>query len=280
MRVIETKQVISIVRDLAIEACCNLKGDLIDALEKAFKDEESPMGKEIISTLLENAEYARKEQVPCCQDTGVAVVYIEIGQEVCWEGQSLLDAVNEGIRQGYREGYLRKSVAKDPIIRENSNDNTPTILYTEIVPGDKVEITVLPKGFGSENMNRLIMLKPADGVEGIKDFVIETVKLAGGKACPPLVVGVGIGGTTDKAAQMAKKAVLRPIGERNKEAHVSELENELLLRINNLGIGPLGVGGRVTALDVHIEIYATHIAGLPVAVNLQCHANRHATAVL
>lgn len=280
MRIINTSEVIPIIKRLAMKACYELDDNVMDSFRKAYNEEKSPLGKEIISTLIENANLAKKEQIACCQDTGVTVVYLYIGQEVCWEGQPLSDAVNEGVRQGYKDGYLRKSVLSDPILRENSNDNTPAVLYTEIVPGDKVTIKVLPKGAGSENMSRLQMLIPADGVEGIKRFVLETIELAGGKACPPLIVGVGIGGTMDKAAMLAKESLQRPIGNKNKADHLATLEEELLIEINNTGIGPLGIGGLVTALDVHVETYPCHIASLPVAVNIQCHASRHATEIL
>jgi fumarate hydratase subunit alpha len=280
MRIINTSEVIPIIKRLAMKACYELDDNVMDSFRKAYNEEKSPLGKEIISTLIENANLAKKEQIACCQDTGVTVVYLYIGQEVCWEGQPLFDAVNEGVRQGYKDGYLRKSVLSDPILRENSNDNTPAVLYTEIVPGDKVTIKVLPKGAGSENMSRLQMLIPADGVEGIKRFVLETIELAGGKACPPLIVGVGIGGTMDKAAMLAKESLQRPIGDKNKADHLATLEEELLIEINNTGIGPLGIGGLVTALDVHVETYPCHIASLPVAVNIQCHASRHATEML
>ena len=280
MRIINTSEVIQIIKRLAMKACYELDDNVMDSFRKAYNEEKSPLGKEIISTLIENANLAKKEQIACCQDTGVTVVYLYIGQEVCWEGQPLFDAVNEGVRQGYKDGYLRKSVLSDPILRENSNDNTPAVLYTEIVPGDKVTIKVLPKGAGSENMSRLQMLIPADGVEGIKRFVLETIELAGGKACPPLIVGVGIGGTMDKAAMLAKESLQRPIGDKNKADHLATLEEELLIEINNTGIGPLGIGGLVTALDVHVETYPCHIASLPVAVNIQCHASRHATEML
>lgn len=280
MRIINTKEIVPIIKDLVKKACYELDDNVIKSLKKAYEKEESPLGKEILNTLIENALIAKKEQIACCQDTGVTVVHMEIGQEVAWEGECLSKQVNEGVRQGYVEGYLRKSVVKDPITRINTRDNTPAVLHTEIIPGDKVFITVLPKGAGSENMSRLAMLTPADGVEGIKRFVIETVECAGGKACPPLVVGVGIGGTMDKAAWLSKKALVRPIGDKNEQVHLAKLEKQLTKDINDLGIGPLGLGGRITALDVHIETYPCHIASLPVAVNLQCHASRHATFVL
>ncbi len=280
MRIIHTEDLIPVIKNLAQKACFELDENLISSLNQSFDREESPLGKEIIATLLENAKYASEEQIPCCQDTGVAVVYLEIGQEVSWQGEPLACCVNEGIRQGYKEGYLRNSVVDDPILRINTNDNTPAVIHTEIIPGDKVRITVMPKGFGSENMNRAVMLTPADGVEGIKKFVIDTVRLAGGKACPPLVIGVGLGGTTEVSTWLAKKSLLRPIGAKNAAPHLAKLEEELKSDINDLGIGPLGLGGRITALDVHVEAFATHIAGLPVAVNLQCHASRHASVIL
>jgi len=280
VRIINTSEVVPVIKELVKKACYELDENFIESLQDAFKKEESPLGKEIINTLLQNAEFAKNESVPCCQDTGVTIIHMEIGQEVSWEGNLLFDEVNEGVRQGYIEGYLRKSIVSDPILRVNTNDNTPAVLHTEIVSGHEVKITVMPKGAGSENMSRLTMLTPAHGVEGIKQFVIETVELAGGKACPPLVVGVGIGGTMDKTAWLAKKALKRPIGDRNNEKHLADLELELKESINNLGIGPLGVGGRMTALDVHIETYPCHIASLPVAVNLQCHSNRHAVAII
>jgi len=227
MRIINTSEVVPVIKELVQKACYELDENLIESLQEAFKKEESPLGKEIINTLLENAEFAKNEAVPCCQDTGVTIIHMEIGQEVAWEGKLLFDEVNEGVRQGYIEGYLRKSVVSDPILRVNTNDNTPAVLHTEIVAGHEVKITVMPKGAGSENMSRLAMLTPADGIEGIKQFVIETVTLAGGKACPPLVVGVGIGGTMDKTAWLAKKALKRPIGDRNIMKHLSDLELEL-----------------------------------------------------
>lgn len=280
MRIVNTGEVTPIIKRLAKKACYELDDNLIKSFQKAYNEEQSPLGKEIISTLIENSNLAKKEQIACCQDTGITVVYMYIGQEVCWEGEPLLNAVNEGVKQGYVEGYLRKSVLGDPILRENTNDNTPAVLYTEVVPGDKITIKVLPKGAGSENMSRLQMLIPADGVGGIKKFVLETIELAGGKACPPLIVGVGIGGTMDKAAMIAKESLQRPIGDKNKKPHIASLEEELLKEINDTGIGPLGIGGLVTALDVHIETYPCHIASLPVAVNIQCHASRHATEIL
>ncbi|AOY75424.1 fumarate hydratase [Clostridium formicaceticum] len=280
MRIIDTKEVIPIIKNLCKKACYALDEDFIEVLKASFEKEESPLGKEILESLIENAIYAKKEQVACCQDTGITIVHMEIGQEVTWEGIPLIDAINEGVRQGYVEGYLRKSVVQDPILRKNTGDNTPAVVRTEIVAGDQVKVTIMPKGAGSENMSRLKMLTPADGIKGIKEFVIETIELAGGKACPPYIVGIGIGGTMDLAAWLAKKSLERPIGDRNKAEHLAALEIELRDIINDLGLGPLGLGGRVTALDVHIEAYACHIASLPIAVNLQCHANRHAVVTI
>ncbi|SET75101.1 fumarate hydratase subunit alpha [Natronincola peptidivorans] len=280
MRIINTDEIVSIIKELCKKACYELDSDFIETLKTSLKEEESKLGKEILDALIENAEYAKEKQVACCQDTGVTVVHMEIGQEVAWEGRPLKEAINEGVRQGYKEGYLRKSVVKDPIIRENTGDNTPAIIKTEIVPGNQVKITVMPKGAGSENMSRLQMLTPADGIEGIKKFVLETIELAGGKACPPLIVGVGIGGTMDYAAWLAKKALQRPVGDESPQEHLKALEKDLKVAINDLGIGPLGLGGLVTALDVHIEAYPCHIASLPVAVNIQCHASRHAAITI
>ena len=280
MRIINTKELIPVISELCQKASYELNDDLIQAYGDALKKEESPLGKQVMNILIENAEYAKKMQIPCCQDTGVAVVYMEIGQEVAWEGGSLIDAVNEGVREGYLKGYLRISVIKDPIIRINTNDNTPAVIHTEIVQGNKVTITVMPKGFGSENQNQLKMLTPAEGVEGFINFVKDVVNEGAAKSCPPLVIGVGIGGTTEKAALLAKKALRRKIGQRHPDEYISELEKRLLLEINNSGIGPLGLGGRITALDVFIEKFATHIAGFPVAVNLQCHANRYASITI
>jgi fumarate hydratase subunit alpha len=233
-----------------------------------------------LDLLIKNAEYAKKEQIACCHDTGTCVVIMEIGQEVSWEGPSLIDQINEGVRKGYKEGYLRNSIVRDPLDRVNTNDNTPAVIHTEIVEGDQVSITVMPKGGGSENMGSFTTLVPSEGIEGVKKFVLETIMQAGGKTCPPIIVGVGVGGTMDKAAWIAKKALLRPIGERNSKPLYATLEEELLEAINDTGIGTLGMGGTVTALDVHIDYYPCHITALPVAVNLQCHASRHASAVI
>jgi len=252
----------------------------MNALENAYEKEESPYGKETLLLLLDNAKLASKEEMPVCHDTGMAVVMMEIGEQISWIGKPLEEAVNDGVRKGYTEGYLRKSVYLDPLNRVNSNDNTPCVLHTDIIPGDKVKITVMPKGGGSENMGTFKNLVPADGYEGVKKFILESVFNAGGKACPPIVVGVGIGGTMDKTTLIAKQALLRPIGVHNKNPFYENLEKELLDEINKSGIGPLGMGGRMTALDVHIEYYPCHITSLPVAVNLQCHSVRQASAEL
>lgn len=268
------------VREMCISANYFLSPDMEQKLSLAVEEEESPLGKQILIQLQENLQIAGEEQIPICQDTGMAVVFMEIGQEVHFEGGDLREAVNEGVRRGYVEGYLRKSVVGDPLVRENTKDNTPAVIHFEIVPGDQVKITVAPKGFGSENMSKIFMLKPADGVEGVKEAILSAVREAGPNACPPVVVGVGVGGTFEKAAVMAKKALTRPVGEHSEISHIREMEEELLEKINGLGIGPGGLGGRVTALAVNINTYATHIAGLPVAVNMCCHVNRHAVRIL
>ena len=276
MRVMNTKELIPEIRELVIKACCELDDNVVNAFRDALKREESEYSRQTLQLLIDNAEYAKKEQVACCHDTGACVVILEIGQEVTWEGMPLEDAVNEGVRQGYRDGYLRKSIVKDPLDRENTGDNTPAMIHTEIVPGDKVEIIVMPKGGGSENMGTFATLMPGDGPEGVKKFVMETIQSAGGKTCPPIIVGVGVGGTMDYCTYIAKKALLRPIGQRHPKELYARLEEEILEEINKTGIGTLGMGGTVTALDVHIEYYPCHITALPVAVNLQCHASRHA----
>lgn len=278
MRILNTEVVIPVIRELAMKACYELSDNVINAFREAYEKEESPYSKETLKLLIDNAELAKKEQVACCHDTGTAVVLLEIGQEVAWEGGSLIDAVNEGIRQGYHDGYLRKSMMRDPLDRVNTNDNTPAVIHTEIVPGDKVHITVMPKGGGSENMGSFTTLVPGEGIEGVKKFVLDSVKYAGGKTCPPIIVGVGVGGTMDKCTWIAKKALLRPIGDRHTKPLYAKLEEELLEEINKVGIGTLGMGGTVTALDVHVEYFPCHITALPVAVNLQCHAIRHASA--
>ena len=275
MREIHISEIISTVRDLCIESNYYLSSDVKESLCKAKEDETWPLAENVLDQLILNSNIAQKEDMPICQDTGMACVFVEIGQEVHIVGGLLQDAINEGVRRGYDEGFLRKSVVKDPIHRVNTKDNTPAIIYYDIVGGNKIKITVAPKGFGSENMSRIKMLKPSDGVNGVKDFVLETVKLAGPNPCPPIVIGVGIGGTFDKAAYLAKKALIRPINKNNDEKFYSDMENELLESINELGIGPQGFGGKTTALGVNIEVYPTHIAGLPVAVNINCHATRH-----
>lgn len=280
MREVSTDEITKNIKEMCIEANYILSDDVKNKIINSAAVENSEIGKKILSQLEENMEIAEREQIPICQDTGMAVVFIKIGQEVHITGGSLEDAINQGVREGYTEGHLRKSVVKDPLIRENTKDNTPAIIHYEIIPGDKVEITVAPKGFGSENMSRVCMLKPADGIEGVKNAVIETVKLAGPNACPPVVVGVGIGGTFEKCALLAKKALTRDINSESSIEYVAELENELLDEINNLNIGPGGLGGKITALGVNIETYPTHIAGLPVAINMCCHVNRHKKRIL
>jgi fumarate hydratase subunit alpha len=280
MRIINTEAVVPVIRDLAMKACYELNDNVLDAYRQALAKEESPYSKDTLQLLIENAEYAKKEQIACCHDTGTSVVMLEIGQEIAWEGKPLIDQVNEGIRQGYRDGYLRKSIVRDPLDRVNTNDNTPAVVHTEVVPGDKVHITVMPKGGGSENMGSYTTLVPGEGIEGVKKFVLDSVKYAGGKTCPPIIVGVGVGGTMDYCTWIAKKALLRPIGQKHTKPLYAKLEEELLEEINKMGIGTLGMGGTVTALDVHVEYFPCHITALPVAVNLQCHASRHASAVI
>lgn len=275
MRIIDVKEITENIKEMCIEANHVLAPDMRCALQTAKEQEKAPLGRQILSQLEENLYIAENEMIPICQDTGMAVIFLEIGQDVHFQGGSLEEAVNEGVRRGYCEGYLRKSVVKDPLIRENTNDNTPAIIYYEIVPGDKVTITVAPKGFGSENMSRVFMLKPADGIDGVKNAVLTAVQDAGPNACPPMVVGVGVGGTFEKCALMAKKALTRPVDVRSEIPYVREMEAELLEKINCSGIGPAGLGGTVTALAVNINTYPTHIAGLPVAVNICCHVNRH-----
>ena len=275
MRTIHTGEIISNIRQMCIEANHMLTPDMQKALECAVTDEKSSIGQKVLGQLQDNLQIAQEDTIPICQDTGMAVVFLEIGQDVHFEGGSLTDAINEGVRRGYVDGYLRKSVVKDPLIRENTKDNTPAVIHYDLVPGDKVKITVAPKGFGSENMSRIFMLKPADGIEGVKNAILTAVKDAGPNACPPMVVGVGIGGTFEKCALLAKKALTRPVDERSSIPYVKELEEEMLTTINRLGIGPGGLGGSTTALAVNIDTYPTHIAGLPVAVNICCHVNRH-----
>lgn len=280
MRTIHGRIIIETIRDMCIEANYQLSPDIESAIRMAESTEDSPIGKKILSQLGKNMSIAVKDQIPICQDTGMITVFIFIGQDVHIEGINLEDAINEGIRQGYDKGYLRKSVVKDPIYRDNTKDNTPGIIHYEIVPGNNVEIVVSPKGFGSENMSRIYMLKPSDGLEGVIDAVIETVELAGPNACPPIILGVGIGGNFEKCAYLAKKALIRDIRESSKIKYVRDLEIELLSKINDLGIGPGGLGGTTTAIGVNVETYPTHIAGLPVAINICCHVNRHVRRVL
>ena len=275
IRTIRVEEITKNIKEMCIEANHFLSPDMAEAMKCAEKNEEAPLGKQILEQLQENLKIAGEDMIPICQDTGMAVVFLEIGQDVHLEGGALEDAVNEGVRQGYVEGYLRKSVVGDPLIRENTKDNTPAVLHTRIVDGDQVKIKVAPKGFGSENMSRVFMLKPAEGIEGVKGAVLTAVKDAGPNACPPMVVGVGIGGTFEKCALMAKEALTREVGSHSEIEYVKELEEELLTKINSLGIGPGGLGGTTTALAVNINTYPTHIAGLPVAVNICCHVNRH-----
>ena len=280
MREISVNTITEAVAKLCIQANCVLNDDVYCALENAKKTEKSEIGKEILCQLTENADIAKDETVPICQDTGMAVVFVEIGQEVHIAGGLLTDAVNEGVRKGYTEGYLRKSVVSDPFIRVNTNDNTPAIIHYDIVGGDNVKIIVAPKGYGSENMSKIYMLKPSAGIEGAKDAIVQAVDEAGPNPCPPMVVGVGVGGNFEMAAYLAKKALLRPIGSHSDKPHLREMEEELLERMNNLGIGPQGLGGVTTVLGVNVESYPTHIAGMPIAVNISCHVTRHAEVIL
>ncbi|MEI6602819.1 MAG: fumarate hydratase [Clostridia bacterium] len=279
MRKINVVDIIETVRDMCIQANCCLNHDVTGAIITGITIEESDTGKEILSQLIENATIAENEMIPICQDTGMVICFIEIGQEVYVDG-NLEEAINEGVRRGYEEGFLRKSVVSDPLLRCNTGDNTPAIIHYEIVSGDRLKISIAPKGFGSENMSALKMLKPSDGVDGVIVFVLETVSKAGPNPCPPIVVGVGIGGTMEKAALLAKKSLLRPLNETSNLPHIAELEKTLLVKINELGIGPGGLGGNITSLGVNVEVYPTHIAGLPVAVNLSCHVTRHMEVVL
>ena len=280
MRDINVSVITDNLKEMCIEAAHFLTDDMKECLNKAEISEESALGRQILGQLKENLEIAGKDMIPICQDTGMAVVFAEIGQDVHFVGGLLENAINEGVRRGYVDGYLRKSVVSDPIIRENTKDNTPAIIHYDIVSGDKVKLTLAPKGFGSENMSRVYMLKPADGIEGVKDAILDAVSSAGPNACPPMVVGVGIGGTFEKCAIMAKKALTRPVNKHSEIEYVAKLEDEILKKINNLGIGPGGLGGRNTAFAVNIETYATHIAGLPVAVNICCHVNRHSVRII
>lgn len=280
MREIQCCEIIETIKEMCIEANHFLSSDMKQALDTAVAQEESPLGKQILNQLEENLEIAANDMIPICQDTGMAVIFIKVGQDVHVINGNLTEAVNEGVRRGYTEGFLRKSVVNDPILRENTKDNTPAVIHYEIVEGDKIEITVAPKGFGSENMSRIFMLKPADGIEGVKNAVLTAVSDAGPNACPPMVVGVGIGGTFEKCAILAKKALTRNLNQKPEVEYVRELEEELLEKINRLGIGPGGLGGSRTALAVNVETYPTHIAGLPVAVNICCHVNRHVTRII
>ncbi len=275
IRTVKTEEITKNIKEMCIEANHYLSTDMDKAMKDAAESEKSELGKKILNQLQDNLKIAADEMIPICQDTGMAVVFLEVGQDVHFEGAAIEDAVNEGVRQGYKEGYLRKSVVGDPIIRENTKDNTPAVIHYSIVPGDKVKLTLAPKGFGSENTSRIFMLKPADGIEGVKNAILTAVREAGPNACPPMVIGVGIGGTFEKCAFLAKKALTRPVGEHSDIPYVKEMEEEMLAKINQLGIGPGGLGGTTTALAVNINTYATHIAGLPVAVNICCHVNRH-----
>ncbi|MGN8922187.1 fumarate hydratase [Lachnospiraceae bacterium HCP28S3_F9] len=275
MRTIDVSEITKNIKEMCIEANHFLSKDMDVALKNAVKTEESPLGRQILNQLQENLQIAAKDMIPICQDTGMAVIFMEIGQEVHFEGGSLEDAINEGVRQGYTEGFLRKSVVGDPILRENTKDNTPAIIHYSIVEGNKVKIKVAPKGFGSENMSRVFMLKPADGIEGVKNAILTAIKDAGPNACPPMIVGVGVGGTFEKCALMAKEALTREVGSHSDIPWVKELEEEMIDKINRLGIGPGGLGGTTTALAVNVNTYPTHIAGLPVGINICCHVNRH-----
>jgi fumarate hydratase subunit alpha len=280
MRELNVSEIIPAVKKLCMEANYNLGEDVYDGLKNAMNTEESPLGKSILQDIVKNAEIAREDQVPICQDTGLAVLFVRMGQDLHIVGGDFSEAINQGVREGYKDGYLRKSIVTDPIERKNSGDNTPAIINLEIVPGDKLEIVCAPKGGGSENMSEVKMLKPSDGVEGIKDFVVDRVARSGGNPCPPVIVGVGIGGTFDKCAQLAKKALLREVGTKHPDPYYAKLEEELLTLVNKVGIGPQGLGGRTTALAVQIEVHPCHIASFPVAVNMQCHAARHKSIVL
>ncbi len=281
MREIDCKQITETVSNLFQEACLYLPDDVLASLNRARANEESPVAQDVLDRILDNTKVAVKEKIPLCQDTGVALVFLELGQDVHITGGDLYSAINEGVRQGYQKGYLRKSMASQPFsARVNTKDNTPAVIHTDIVPGDRLKIIAMPKGGGGENMTRLAMLSPSAGRQGIIDFVVKAVDEAGSNPCPPVIVGVGIGGTAEKTLMLAKKAMLREVGKPNPDAEVAELEKELLKRVNNLGIGPMGYGGRVTALAVHVEVFPSHIASLPVAVNLQCHSARHKEAIL
>lgn len=280
IRTINTEEITAVVKEMCIEANHFLSPDMDAAMKKALENEKSELGKKILNQLQDNLKIAGEKMIPICQDTGMAVFFVEIGQDVHFKGEWIENAINEGVRQGYTDGYLRKSVVKDPILRENTKDNTPAVIHYSVVPGNQVTITFAPKGFGSENMSRVFMLKPADGIEGVKNAILTAVKDAGPNACPPMVIGVGVGGTFEKCALLAKKALTRPVGEHSNVEYVADMEKEMLEKINKLGIGPGGLGGTTTALAVNINTYPTHIAGLPVAINICCHVNRHIVRVL
>jgi len=280
MKEINTNEIIEAVANMCIEANCILNDDIYNSINKSIENEQSPIGKKILNDLIDNANLAKQKQMPICQDTGIAVIFIDIGQDVHIKGGLLTDAVNEGVRKGYKNGYLRKSVVCDPLERKNTNDNTPAIIHYNIVEGENLKITVAPKGFGSENMSRVYMLKPSDGIEGVKKAIIKTVDEAGANPCPPMIIGVGIGGNFEYVTFLAKKALLRAVGSHNPNAHIQKLEDELLAQINKLGIGPQGFGGTTTALGINIETYPTHIAGLPLAINISCHVTRHIQKIL
>ena len=280
IRTVDTKIITENVKEMCIEANHYLSKDMDIAMKNAVTTEKSELGRKILNQLQDNLKIADEEMIPICQDTGMAVIFLEVGQDVHFEGEAIEDAINEGVRQGYTEGYLRKSVVKDPLIRENTKDNTPAVIHYSIVPGDKVKITIAPKGFGSENMSQIRMFKPSAGLQGIKDFILEVVETAGPNPCPPMVVGVGIGGTFDKCALLAKKALMRPLDSQNPDPFYADLEKEMLEKVNKLGIGPQGFGGKTTAIGLNIETMPTHIAGMPCAVNINCHVTRHKTEVI
>ncbi len=280
MREIQVDQITRAVREMVMDACVNLGPDMVRALDRARKTEKSPLGLAVLDEIIENSELARAEKIPMCQDTGTAVFFVDVGQDVHITGGLLTDAINEGVRRGYKDGYLRASIVGNPLTRVNTKDNTPAVIHADIVAGDTVKIAFTAKGAGSENMGRMVMLKPADGKEGVTRFILETIKLAGPNACPPLVVGVGIGGSFDKVTSLAKHAIMREVGERSKDPETAAFEKALLEKANQLGLGPQGMGGTTTALAIHVETYPCHVASLPVAVNIQCHANRHREVVL
>ncbi len=280
MRNIESSRITAALKELCVNANYFLGDDVVNSLKLAVESEESPLGREILGQILENSEIAKNEKMPLCQDTGLTAVFVEMGEDAHVEGGNIEQAIQEGIRQGYAEGYLRKSIVEDPLRRKNTGDNTPGVISTMIVPGDKIKITILPKGGGSENMSAIKMLKPSDGEDGVKNFIVETIRIAGGNPCPPIIVGVGIGGSFDKCAYLAKKALLRKVGSAHADPYYADMEKELIEKINNIGIGPQGLGGRTTALAVHIETHPCHIASLPVAVNTQCHSARHKEIVI